>query len=74
MFFHESRRELMVPLNLRRGPQGTSCVTSGCRTVGPHLELRRETQGSFLVATWISGFLPSFNRGTEKQAMWNSDL
>ena len=64
---------------MRQGPQGTSCVASGksgllssctlgflsscCKGIGPHLELRHETQGSSPVATRILGFLSSFNRG-----------
>ena len=71
--------KLRVPLKLRQGPQGTSCVASGksgllssctlgflsscCKGIGPHLELRHETQGSSPVATRILGFLSSFNRG-----------
>ena len=37
-------------------------LLSRCSTVGSHLELRRETQGSFPVAAGTSGFLPNFNR------------
>ena len=39
-------------------------LSSQCRGIGPHLELRLEPQGSSPVLTWISGFQWSFNRGS----------
>ena len=41
-------------------PLDSSQVAAG--EIGPHLELRRETQCSSPVGTGISGFLLSFNR------------
>ena len=38
-------------------------VSSCCRGLGPHLELRQETQGSSPVLTWILGFLWRFHWG-----------
>ena len=38
-------------------------LSSLCWRIGPHLELRWETQGYFPVSTGISGFLSCFNRG-----------
>ena len=63
--------DLREPLMLPQGSQPSfqvSSVTSGnlsslCRGIGPHLELRWETQGSSPVETGISGFLSTFNRG-----------
>ena len=44
--------------------RGTSeFLLSHCSTVGSHLELRRETQGSFPVVAGTSGFLLNFNGG-----------
>ena len=68
----------MVCLKLQQGHQGASHVASGksgllsrfegfllshSRGIGPNIELRWETQGSFPVVTGILGFLSSFNRG-----------
>ena len=38
-------------------------LSSCCSGIRLHLELRQETQGSSPVATGISGWLQSFNRG-----------
>ena len=38
-------------------------LSSCCRVLGPHLELRPEPQVSFPMLTWISEILWSFNRG-----------
>ena len=53
-------------------------VTSGflsscCREIGLHLELRRETQGSSQVETGISGFLSSFKRGVSPPLMFRHE-
>ena len=43
--------------------RGTSVfLLSHFREIGPHLELRQETQGMSPVATEISGFLQSFKK------------
>ena len=41
----------------------TPAALSRCRRIGPHLELRPETQGSYPIKTGILGFLSDFNRG-----------
>ena len=41
----------------------TGLLLSLCGRIGPHLELRQETQGYSPVSTGISGFLSCFNRG-----------
>ena len=69
-FLSSCNGNLRESLLFRRGSQvglrvarGTSVFCSCCRGIGPHLELMRETQGSFRVATGISEFLLTFNRG-----------
>ena len=51
----------VVSIRVARGFSGF--LSSRCRGIGPHLELRPEPQGASSVLTWISGFLWSFNRG-----------
>ena len=36
----------------------------------PHLELRREPQGSSPVLTWISGCLCHFKQGLKSRLVW----
>ena len=69
-FLSSCNGNLRESLRFNRGSQvglrvarGTSVFCSCCRGIGPHLELMRETQGSFQVATGISEFLLTFNRG-----------
>ena len=68
------RELLMVPMGSQesfrvvRGLSGF--LSSRCRGIGPHLELRLEPQGSSPVLTWISGFLWSFNRGVRPRLVW----
>ena len=64
--FHGDLRE---PLMLSLGSQESFRVVRGlsgflsswCRQLGPHLEMRRETQGSSSVLTRISGSLWRFH-------------
>ena len=57
--------DLMEPLMLSLETQESFQVVRGllgvlsswCRKIGPHIELRWETQHSTPVLTWISGFL-----------------
>ena len=48
-------------LSICEGPSGL--FSSHGSDIGPHLDLRKLTQGSSLVETVFSGFLLSFNRG-----------
>ena len=41
-----------------------------CQGLGPHLELRPETQGAAPVLTRISGFLWSFHMGVRPHLVW----
>ena len=45
-------------------------LSSRCRCLGLHLELRLEPQGSSPVLTWISGFLWSFKREVRPRLVW----
>ena len=54
-------QEGQVSRRVARGLLGF--LSSQCRVLGPHLELRPQAQFSSLVMTWISGFLPCFKRG-----------
>ena len=57
---------LMLPLGSQASFQfvrGTSAfLSSCCRIIGPHLELRQKTQDSSPVVTGILGFQSSSNR------------
>ena len=53
-------QESPVSMLVARGFSGF--LSSRCRVLGPHLELRPEPQVSFPVLTWISEILWSFNR------------
>ena len=61
-------QESPVAMRVARGLLGFLC--SRCLSRGPHLELRREPQGSSPELTWISGFLWSFQRGVRPLLMW----
>ena len=61
-------QESHVSIRVATGPSGF--LSSLCRGIGPHLELRPEPQGSPPVLTWISWFLWSFNRGVRPHLMW----
>ena len=61
-------QESQVSIRVARGLSGF--LSSRCRGIGPHLELRLEPQGAFSVMTWILGFLWSFNRGVRPLVMW----
>ena len=61
-------QESQVSIRVARGLLGF--LSSRCRGIGPHLELRPEPQGSSPVLTWISGFLWSFNRGVRPRLVW----
>ena len=54
-------QESQVSIRVARGLLGF--LSSRCRGIGPHLQLRPEPQGSSPVLAWISGFLWSLNRG-----------
>ena len=60
-------QESPVAMRVARGLLGFLC--SRCLSRGPHLELRREPQGSSPVLTWISRFLRSFHRGVRPRLM-----
>ena len=70
-FFLSYTMELREPLVLPQGSQVSMQVARGlsgflssqCRGLGPHLELRPEPNFSSPVLKWISGFPWSFNRG-----------
>ena len=61
-------QERQVSIWVVRGLSGF--LSSRCRSIGPHLSLRLEPQGSSPVLTWISGFLWSFNRGVRPCLVW----
>ena len=61
-------QESQVSVRVARDLSGF--LSSQCRGIGPHLELRLEPQGSSPVLTWISGFLWSFNRGVRLHLVW----
>ena len=67
------REPLMLPQVSQASFQfarGTSrYLSSHCRGIGPHLELRHVTQSSSPVAAGILGFLSSFNRGVRPRLM-----
>ena len=48
-------------------------LSSRCRGIGPHLELRPEPQCSSSILTWISGFLWNFNRGVRPRLVWRPE-
>ena len=60
--------EIQVSIPVTRRLSGF--LSSRCRGIGPHLELRLEPQGSSPVLTWVSGFLWSFNRGVRPRLVW----
>ena len=45
-------------------------LSSRCRVLGPHLEVKPEAQCSPPVLTWNSGFLWSFYRGVRPRLVW----
>ena len=67
-------RDLREPLMLSLGSQESFGVVRGlsgfllswCRRLGPHVELRRETQGSSPALTGISGSLWRFHWGVRR--------
>ena len=69
--------DMREPLMLSLGSQISFRVVRGvwgfllnwCRGLGPHLELRCETQGSSPALTWISGFLWKFHWRVRRQLM-----
>ena len=61
-------QECQVSIQVVRGLSGF--LSSRCRGIGPHPELRLEPQCASSVLTWISGFLWSFNRGVRPRLMW----
>ena len=61
-------QESPVSMRVARGLSGF--LSSWCRVLGPHLELRPEPQGPSPVLTWISVFLWSFHRGVRPHLMW----
>ena len=64
---------LMLPLGSQASFQfvrGTSAfLSSCCRIIGPHLELRQKTQDSSPVVTGISWFLLSFSRAVRPRLL-----
>ena len=77
-FFSSYIGDLRDPLVLPQESQVSMRVASGlsgflssrCRILGPHLELRLKTQGSSLVLMLISWFLWSFHRGVRPCLVW----
>ena len=61
-------QESPVSMRVARGLSGF--LSSWCRVLGPHLELRPEPQGPSPVLTWISVFLWSFHRGVRPRIVW----
>ena len=64
VFPQESQASMRVERGLPR------FLSSRCRVLGPHLQLRLEAQCSPPVLTWNSGFLWSFNRGVRPRVLW----
>ena len=50
------------PVSMRVARSLSGFLSSQCRVLGPHLELRSEPQASSPVLTWNSEFRWSFNR------------
>ena len=50
------------PVSMRVARSLSGFLSSQCRVLGPHLELRSEPQASSQVLTWNSEFRWSFNR------------
>ena len=61
-------QEIQVFMRAERDLSGF--LSSRCRGLGPHLDLRLEAQSSSPVLTCISGFLWSFHRGVRPRLMW----
>ena len=61
-------QESQVSMRVARGLSGF--LSSQCRGLGPHLELKPEPQGSSPEWTWILDFLWHFNRRVRPQLMW----
>ena len=57
-------------VSMRVGRDLSGFLSSWCRGLGPHLELRPEPQVFSPVLTWILGFLWSFHRGVSPRLMW----
>ena len=68
------RELLMVPMGSQesfRVVRGLSGFLWGwCNGRGPHLQLRREPQGSSPVLTWILGCVCSFKQGGRSRLVW----
>ena len=43
-----------------------------CNERGPHLELRREPQGSSSVLMWVSGCICRFKQGVKSGHVWRN--
>ena len=61
-------QESQVSIQVARGLLGF--LSSRCRGIGPHLELRPEPQVSSSVLTRISAFLWSFNSRVRPRLVW----
>ena len=61
-------QESQVSIRVARGLSGF--LSSRCRGIRPHLELRPEPQGSSPVLKWILVFLWTFNRGIRPGLVW----
>ena len=64
VFPQESQASMRVERGLSR------FLSSRCRVLGPHLEVKPEAQCSPPVLTWNSGFLWRFSRGVRPHLVW----
>ena len=58
------------PVSMRVARVLLGFLSTCCWVLGPHVELRSETQVSFPVLTWISVFVWSFYRGVRPRLLW----